>query len=64
MKNCLFCDAVVSIKKMLDHVAAHLERGDPMPNANKGGDHEACELCEQQPHIRVKIKNSWYDSKG
>ena len=47
MKNCLFCDTVVSIKKMLDHVAAHLERGDPMPNANKGGDHEACGFCGQ-----------------
>ena len=47
MKNCLFCDAVVSIKKMLDYVAAHLERGDPMPNANKDEDHEACGFCGQ-----------------
>ena len=47
VKNCLFCHAALSLHKMLDHVAGHLQCGDPMPDADDRGDFEACGFCGQ-----------------
>ena len=42
---CLFCDAVVPLRIMLDHVAHHIAKGDTMDDARHRGQAEPCGLC-------------------
>ena len=45
VRCCLFCDAAVPLRIMLDHVAEHIAKGDAVADARHRGKAEPCGFC-------------------